>query len=779
MRKFAPNGELIDPDGNPDTSFLARIPADTAFTFQTLDQRGMVLNTAQTWHQLRPGEIRKDCGGCHAHSQQPTDFNRTAAARADYQVWDLVNVTPMLTARVRDESGKQWDEKRQSGLRLVKKGPVDVEYFRDIRPILTRSCAACHTAKGGAQPAGKLNLDADDEKHALEYRGSVPGTYYRLAADEGAKFGYKPVGWDSWGMMQASRYIRKMQSRRSLLVWKIYGERLDGFSNDDHPSESAPGKGDLFFKGQPIDIQKNRHRQDIDFTGSVMPPAAVAGTCTTADGRKIKVEPLTDEDRRTITRWIDLGCPIDQDTCTLRPSEERSKGERENRGLGWFLDDNRPVLTLTTPLPGANKEIARILIGMHDYGSGLDLATFQVMADFAINGSPAGENLAGKFQLKLQGVWELKVAKPITNLPHGALDVRVKDKQGNESRIVRRFRVGPETHSRSRGNLSHFIDRGGFPTRVHVIEDYETDIEKRWWMRGTLETEDVPPGSSRCCRAAPTHDFDDQMGATKVMYRAVIFNPVPGPPMGPNTRLAFRYKLTGSDRLRVQLYSLTNGYYRCLALDNISQGEWRSGTVDMTQMRRPDGSGGPLSENERIDDIQFYVDPHAELLIDDIVLYEAAAAGETRPFAGRFLFTAWFDTGKQGQEWPGDFEIVPHEKPRTWKAARSVENPVTGDPWLRISLRGPRRLDAVTELFFRYRLTGTDHARVMLQDSKSGFSAEAELKPLKRDAWSEATLSYRVPKAKDGDVFVDQIQFLLPKGARLLVDDVLLYVPGR
>ena len=36
----------------------------------------MVLNMAQTWHQLRPGEIRNDCGGCHAHSQKPTDFER-------------------------------------------------------------------------------------------------------------------------------------------------------------------------------------------------------------------------------------------------------------------------------------------------------------------------------------------------------------------------------------------------------------------------------------------------------------------------------------------------------------------------------------------------------------------------------------------------------------------------------------------------------------------------------------------------------------------------------
>src|SRR5439155_15856616 len=88
-------GQPLDPDSNPDTSFLAKIPADTAFTFQTLDRRGFVLNVAQTWHQLRPGEVRTNCGGCHAHSQKPTDFNLTVAAKPDYKVWDLVNTTPL------------------------------------------------------------------------------------------------------------------------------------------------------------------------------------------------------------------------------------------------------------------------------------------------------------------------------------------------------------------------------------------------------------------------------------------------------------------------------------------------------------------------------------------------------------------------------------------------------------------------------------------------------------------------------------------------------------
>jgi hypothetical protein len=424
VRKFRKDGQPKDPDGNPDTSFAARIPADTAFTFQTLDRDGMVLNAAQTWHQLRPGEVRNDCGGCHAHSQHPTDFANTVAGKPGRKIWDLVNETPLLTAKAGDQSGKKWDADDATGLRIIKNGPLNVEYFRDVQPILKKSCVACHSSKAD-KLAGNLNLDADAEKINSEHRGQFPGTYYRLALDDGAKFGHKPVGWDSWGAMQASRYIRKMQSRRSLFVWKIFGRRLDGFSNDDHPSESEPGKGDLVFKGKQVDVQKFKHMQDIDFTGSIMPPPDAV--------KSGKVAALTDEDRRTLVRWIDLGCPIDLDHDPDHP---------ERRGEGWMADDNRPILTLTYPRAGRNEEFSRILVGMHDYYTGLDMDSFTVAADFAVDDAPVGTNLASKFKGKTQGVWELRLAKPITALEMGKLTVSVKDRAGNIARIERTFKVG-------------------------------------------------------------------------------------------------------------------------------------------------------------------------------------------------------------------------------------------------------------------------------------------------------------------------------------------------
>ncbi|HEY1189471.1 MAG TPA: hypothetical protein VGE74_17595, partial [Gemmata sp.] len=137
LRKFVDGKEPLDPDGNPDTSFLAKLPADVGFTFQALDKRGMVLNMAQTWHQVRPGEIRNDCGGCHAHSQKPTDFKLTAAARPDYGIFDLTARAPLLTTKAGDESKKAFDAHGETGLKFSA-GVKDVEYFRDVKPILDR-----------------------------------------------------------------------------------------------------------------------------------------------------------------------------------------------------------------------------------------------------------------------------------------------------------------------------------------------------------------------------------------------------------------------------------------------------------------------------------------------------------------------------------------------------------------------------------------------------------------------------------------------------------------
>src|SRR5262249_50668097 len=153
-----------------------------------------------------------------------------------------------------------------------------------------------------------------------------------------------------------------------LLAWKLHGRRTDGLSNDDLPTEAVPGdRSTLRLRGKPVPATPvNLNAADLDFTGSVMPPPeAIAGAYVGPDGRKIKVAPVTDEDRRTIVRWIDLGCPIDL-------SRDPKNPDRRLEG-GWLADEQRPTLALTLPRPGGNEPLTRLLVGMHDYGSGLDL----------------------------------------------------------------------------------------------------------------------------------------------------------------------------------------------------------------------------------------------------------------------------------------------------------------------------------------------------------------------------------------------------------------------
>jgi hypothetical protein len=407
----------------------------------------MVLNMAQTWHQVRPGEIRNNCGGCHAHSQKPTEFKDTAAARADYVPFDLTRQVPLLTSKKGDRSGKRWDAENETGLRYTSGGVVNVEFFRDIKPILNRSCTACHT-RTWEKPAGNLVLD-DDTPIRTDEAGEVPNSYYRLAIHRRTigqpnTFGHRPPRGDSWGVDQPTRYLWKLQSRRSLLVWKLFGRRLDGFRDDEFTTEGVPGDPTtLQHKGRTVDVKTWKYRDDpkkeaprfsVGYSGSIMPPPrAVAGTYPGPDGKSLKVAPLSDEDRRTIVRWIDLGCPIDLDYQPAHP---------ERRGQGFACDDQRPTLVLSHPRAGSNDSLTRVLVGMHDYNSGLDMDSFQVIADFPVDGVPPGENLAPRFKALTDSRWELRVGKPIDRVAKGKLSVSIKDRQGNVSRIERIFSLG-------------------------------------------------------------------------------------------------------------------------------------------------------------------------------------------------------------------------------------------------------------------------------------------------------------------------------------------------
>ena len=56
-----------------------------------------------------------------------------------------------------------------------------MEFYRDVRPLLVRSCVPCHT-QNDPTPPGNLVLD-----DTTEYGGGLPGDYLRLAEDTDAE----------------------------------------------------------------------------------------------------------------------------------------------------------------------------------------------------------------------------------------------------------------------------------------------------------------------------------------------------------------------------------------------------------------------------------------------------------------------------------------------------------------------------------------------------------------------------------------------------------------
>ena len=212
----------------------------------------------QTWHQVRPGEARYDCGGCHAHSKTPLDFDTTMAGQPGFVPTDLALRSQLLQVTALNGN--------PSVVVSTTLAPT-VEFFRDVQPILTNRCVSCHASDGGP---GQLNLSASSP--AVD---GYPGAYFRLVQDSPATYGLGvPAGSPQNYFIepQLTRYMRGFQSRQSLLVWIAFNQRLDGRSNAT--------RGD-----------------DLDYTLAMANDHASLG--------------LTWSEKQTLARWVDLGAPID------------------------------------------------------------------------------------------------------------------------------------------------------------------------------------------------------------------------------------------------------------------------------------------------------------------------------------------------------------------------------------------------------------------------------------------------------------------------------------
>jgi len=374
---------VIDQNGDTDTSFLARAPADTPITFQTLDRNGMVLNMAQTWHHVRPGEGRYDCGGCHAHTKTPLDFHTTVAGQPGFQPTDLSTKTPLL----------QLSQLNGNPTTTTQNLPqITVEYFRDVQPILAQRCSGCHQ---NDTADGKLNLHADTTQVQCGWY-TWPGTYYRLALDgfsnDCPKFGAGvPSGSSAPYFIdpQLTRYMRGYQSRESLLIWKAFGARLDGRAN-------ATRTG------------------DIDYNAAA----------DTIHPRLNTLRGLTWSEKLTLARWVDLGAPIQM-----------------NANWGWLEDDLRPTLWVSPTLEQARAgAVNAIVVGAYDLESGLAANTLSVKFNKPIGGQPAGTNFANGMNLTNGGVLSIPLPASV-DLAAGRAEMTVKicDNAGHVTELVRTY----------------------------------------------------------------------------------------------------------------------------------------------------------------------------------------------------------------------------------------------------------------------------------------------------------------------------------------------------
>jgi len=171
----------------PDGSFHIEVPSDTVLSLQTLDARGMAIETQLTWVWVKPGEKRM-CIGCHENRE-------TALANLD-----------CLAMHRRPHFVAPPPEKRRT-----------VDFRRDIMPIIVKRCVKCH---GKATPAGGLHLPAGFELvfHRTGHTGRrINGAFFNQAYESLLQAGPNRVG----------RLVISNSARHSPLIWRLYGKQLD------------------------------------------------------------------------------------------------------------------------------------------------------------------------------------------------------------------------------------------------------------------------------------------------------------------------------------------------------------------------------------------------------------------------------------------------------------------------------------------------------------------------------------------------------------------------
>jgi hypothetical protein len=339
-------GDHLDDQGNPDTSFITRLPADTPFLFQTIDKNGMALDIETASRSVARGE-EQFCGGCHVHTRESLDPTNSlakldeTAPYADFvgknaPLFDSFNQnsnTPIVKA-----ANVIYDENVAPGVNSHRSFAVD--WVNGINTIINNRCASCHAEGASAQQLTGLRLDGDNRTYDLLLHNS----YTRedgVTINSNTKPGdglndvkNQTAGTDRitqrYNCCTVSRWISMNSARSSMLVWALYGERLDGRD----PATGLPPAS----SGVIVDTDGIDHPE-------VWPKV---------NEHLAYLSNMPESEKRLIARWIDVGAPLQN-----------------------VNDDKiRPVLTIT-PVLSSNDSVSTILVGFWD-DSPLDYSRFSV-----------------------------------------------------------------------------------------------------------------------------------------------------------------------------------------------------------------------------------------------------------------------------------------------------------------------------------------------------------------------------------------------------------------
>ncbi len=357
---------VVDALGQPDTSFKVRLPADVPYLMQGIDCEGRSLNTDQTWQHVAPGEFRT-CNGCHVHSAAASALPFSATAAGQGQATTAVlgeGTVPLLAGGT-------------GAVETVSSWLYQVEFERDVMPILAARCVSCHGAT-----LAKAGLQLDVPRTAAMHAGSVAdsSTWKRLANDSAQALvpaGLKhPSQQTGLAKPNLSKYVRMLNSRGSLMYWKAANRRTDGRTDADRPSSLDSGV-------------TNSGQFDVDF-GAAHP----TGT--------------TPAELRIISRWIDTGA-----------------------GWGTSFTQDTIAPTLTFVGTGDGGSVSGLLVGTTDVGSGIEPGTLNVCV---VHENAGGCAVVSAPAAAMAGIVEVPLPSALTE-PTDELEVSVGDDAGNTTKL--------------------------------------------------------------------------------------------------------------------------------------------------------------------------------------------------------------------------------------------------------------------------------------------------------------------------------------------------------